>query len=648
MAVKDFFKKGGYIEQVMPSFKQRKGQVELAELVYTSGSTREHVAGEGPTGFGKSFALLVGGILYAVENKKRLVISTGNISLQDQYLNTDLPTVEAAFKLAGISFTFAVAKGRSNFVCRAKLDEENTAFGSEAMKWAKSLLPMMHTGDVASAPAGAMKDWLEVGADADCERRGCPYYVQGAKPGGETDCFVFQAQRNYRDAQIVVTNHAMLIMDMRRNNVLGEYDMVIVDEAHMLPESAQSALTVEFTPRAISKEVSMCAKMLRRSGIRYFESDSREKYQKMEDHVFAELESYVHSAKRFDALPERSQMEIQKRTNVILDSLQEDWTNLINLSFAENTRELQARDAAATRLRELFDNLCKVTQINKLSKNWLSMVEGRVFAGRRYPVMKASPIEVAPLLNRGLFNVGRVVVMASATLRVDGNFGFMRRETGMPKEGTQEFVGESPFDFKKNMVVYAPTHLVSPEDRSYTPEVVDEVAQIISLRQGKALILFTSTAMMDKVCWEVQKKVPYACLKQGDAPKPRLVEEFKQNVSSCLFATKSFFEGFDVPGEALSTVVLVKCPFPVHTDPLYKARCDRVEEAGHSSFSRLSMPIMLNTFRQAYGRLIRSETDSGVFAILDSRALNKPYGKKMLKALPEGVQIIQKAKKLGV
>ena len=223
----------------------------------------------------------------------------------------------------------------------------------------------------------------------------------------------------------------------------------------------------------------------------------------------------------------------------------------------------------------------------------------------------------------------------SATLKIGDSFVFMRRELGMNAENCVEFTGDTPFDYMKSVVGYFPTDLPEPDEDDYTIRLCKRIRTIIRRRKGRTLILFTSADLMRRCHEDLKDRVPYHCYLQGEASKNVLIEHFKEDVGSCLFATRSFFTGVDIPGEALSTVVLTKAPFRVPSDPLFRAKCDKIKDRGGDDFVGYSMPLMLMDVRQAFGRLIRSVEDEGMFCFLDSRAMKKPYGQRIKRALPK-------------
>jgi ATP-dependent DNA helicase DinG len=267
-------------------------------------------------------------------------------------------------------------------------------------------------------------------------------------------------------------------------------------------------------------------------------------------------------------------------------------------------------------------------------ENWLAFLEtGYNYKREPHGILNLKPIDVGPLMSGLILDKVPATIMMSATMKINGSFSFMKRELGLPSNAV-EFVGESPFDFSTQVVGYFPTHLPSPDKDEYLEAVIDEAVSIIEYMNGRTMMLFTNMGHMRQVCDAVRERVSYTCYVQGQAQKNTLINLFSNDTHSCLFATRSFFTGVDIPGETLSCVILVKAPFRVPTEPMFKAKCDLLDSNGINSFSSYSMPLMLFDVRQAFGRLIRSITDNGLFVLLDSRALKKSYGGNILRSLP--------------
>lgn len=647
LTVERFFEEGGLLSQVKKNYRQRPGQAECAESILTAIQTHQHLVGEAPTGFGKSFAYLVPAIIEAVAEGKRVILSTESLNLQDQYLNKDIPLLVQALNLAGYRLTYAAAKGRNNYICRDKLDEDEFHNSSNVMEWARAQSIDNSTGDIASIPFEFnSSDWRGVGADEDCLKKACPYYLKG--PRGESDCFVCCAQRGFREAQLIVTNHTMLLLDAKTGcgSILGEYDVVIVDEAQSFAGKARDCWGMEFKPRTISYSARIMRRMLNRAHVSYIEECDLEGLRTLEDEMFAPFADLV--AKGDSITLKQIDPAIIERSKVAADALV---IRLKSMNQDLNDFITQPEDHPETVvLRQVKDKLSKLTSElshiygerieEEYADNWLTFLDTATSPrGVKHGVLNLKPIEVAPLMQGLLLNVVSTCVFFSATMRVMNSFSYMKRDLGLPFSTTLEFVGESPFDLEEQVTVYFPRGLEAPPPYGklgdYLYDLEESLVELINFIGGKTLVLFTNSKHMQAVHARVSARVQYRCYLQGTASPDMLLEAFKADETSCLFGSRRFFVGVDVPGSSLSCVALARAPFPVPTDPLFAARSAKLEERGQSPFDLLSMPQMLFDLRQAFGRLTRDENDIGTFAFLDSRALGKGYAQHIRAALPK-------------
>lgn len=639
-----FFGPDGLIASMKPDFKPREGQQELSELILQAVDERVSIIAEAPTGFGKSFAVLVPSIIAAIEQGKRVVISTETLTLQDQYVQKDLPLLQQACARKGIHFGFAVAKGKSNYLCRAKLDEDNYQGASDLQVWGKKQdIEKGDSGDQASVPfAFHPSDWAGVACDEDCERKACPFFVNGRK--GPTDCFAFEAQRRFIGAQVVVANHTLVLLDLgnEMGSILGPYDILIVDEAHSFGEKAQDTWGVSLKPRTVSRSMNLMNRMLTKVGVNAFDPGFMEHYRSLEDGIFEPFKPVIKKEKNV-ALKQVEPWIVEDSKEAAEDLIAElrqlnrDLNDYI--TRGEDDPQTVVVRAVKERISQLARELASVYGDNlneEWKDNWLVFLEvGRTAKRELYGILNLKPIEIAPLMRQALFEVIPTVILMSATMRVGSKFDFMRRELGVP-DSALEYIGDSPFNFKENVTGYFPTDLPDdPRDPEYLPALAERILKLIEYRKGSALVLFTNIAHM-RYCYEyVVDRIPYVCYLQGEASRVVLLDRFKEDVSSCLFATKTFFTGIDIPGQALSTLILTKAPFAVPTEPMFRAKADKIEEHGGDSFSMLSMPMMLFDVRQGFGRLIRTVSDTGFFAFLDSRAMKKTYGQRIKNSLPD-------------
>lgn len=640
--VTPFFADGGHLAKVKKGFHQREGQSQLAALILDCIENQQHLIAEAPTGFGKSLTALVpAGI--AAEEGKRIIISTGTLTLQDQYIYNDLPTIKRACEEAGIGgWNYAVAKGRNNYICRNKVDaivQERQGLTPIAL-WAAKQSHPRDKGDIAFADVDwSNLEWRAVGADEFCEMKACPYYGKGKK--GPTECFVYEAQCTYTGASIVVVNHTLMLLDaMTENKILGPYDVLIVDEAHELPEKAQSVWGFELKPRSCSSTIRLIDRMLTKVGHgTAVTTDLLMNVQRTEEDIFDPFKP---------ALP-RGSMPMKAVKPHIIEESKNAANRMIDLlaDFNSDLTNLQSDDSVVSSCKDKISKLLTVLRNvygdkvdSDYAENWLTFVEAATNSKReKYAILHLKPIDVAPLMKAYLLDIIPTCVFMSATMQINRSFTFMKKEFGLPKE-TREFIGSSPFNFQENVVGYFPKHNAKKPGRDESPDqylqdLEDEIVKCIEHTNGSALILFTNSSHMNELHPRVKRRVSQRVMIQGEASKPALIQAMMDDHSSCLFATKSFFTGVDLPGDALRFVILVSCPFRVPSDPLFAAKCDRIDRAGGSSFSSYSMPLMLFDFLQAFGRLVRTVDDSGFFALLDSKANTSGYGQKLKDVLPK-------------
>lgn len=627
----DVFGEGGLIARRKPGYEMRPEQLAVAEMVDLAIRTEENALIEAGTGVGKSFALVAPAVL----SGKRTVVSTETLALLDQYIDKDLPFLAGALPRP---FRYAKAKGKGNYACRRKLTElaggqSPSMFADEdevfaLMEWA------------AQSPAGdrcepgfafAEASWQEVCCEEHCARRGCQFYGQGVK--GPTDCFYYRARTEFLAAHVVVTNHTLLLLSaaIGGDAILGPHSICVIDEAHTLAEWAQKTFGTELKQRSLSGFARYVLSVTKKAGMALdvslpvIEAAERalfDVFRRVPKQAapFAELPAGIIDAATAKAGPLGSAIE-DLRTEL----------NRQNPNAKEDEELLEQLDdrarAHVKSLKTMFG------EGEEPDDNWLGYVELDCKEGREpHVTLNFKPIDAAALLRTKLYAGRDSTVLASATLAVGSSFGFARRELGLEDPLVLQ-VG-SPFDYPSQCWGYFPTHLPAPNSPTYHTEIADEVERILLRTNGRAFILFTAVADMRRVYELLCGRLKYDCMIQGSLPKPALVERFKADVHSCLFATRSFFAGVDIPGEALSCVILVKAPFRPFQEPLFDAKCKAIEAAGGNAFAQYSLPLMIQDTRQAFGRLIRNKTDRGLFAFLDSRANKAGYGARIRNALP--------------
>ncbi|GAB3468695.1 ATP-dependent DNA helicase [Actinophytocola sediminis] len=632
---------------------ERPGQVEMAEAVARAIRTGDHLAVQAGTGTGKSLAYLVPALRHAVEREATVVVSTATIALQRQLIDRDLPRLEKALaKPLGRKPTFAILKGRRNYLCLNKLDsgmqdepEDDTLFdpfqvsalGREITR-VREWVSDTETGDRDELVPGVSEHaWRQVSVTA----REC-LGVSRCPIG--TDCFAEKARAEAGRADLIITNHALLAIDALQGfQVLPEHDLVIVDEAHDLVDRVTSVATGELTSAAVSAAA-------RRSG-RVVDQEIADRLLEAADGFALILEDLP--VGRLDELPQALAVSLA----VVRDSA---YACLANLG-PERPADVDvatARKLAQSQLDEVHDTAVRLLRAYDQDDAHKRDVVWRTGDGGlgppRPPALKVAPLAVSGLLRERLFGM-HTTVLTSATLTLGGTFDSMARSWGLPQdqqgpstkaEGsatdkapdgpkwTAMDVG-SPFDHAKAGILYLAKHLPPPGRDGLQPSYVDELAELMSAAGGRTLGLFSSMRAAKQATEALRPRAEVPILCQGDDSTALLVRKFAEDEASCLFGTLSLWQGVDVPGPSLSLVVVDRIPFPRPDDPLASARQRAVEARGGNGFLSVAATHAALLLAQGTGRLLRSSHDRGVVAILDPRLATARYGGFLRASLPD-------------
>jgi ATP-dependent DNA helicase DinG len=569
---------------------------------------------EAGTGTGKTWAYLIPAVL----SGRRILVSTGTRALQDQIMDKDLPALR---RHLGLEIEAACVKGLGNYVCRRRFEELRRSADAMQPRFARTLpvvsrwLETTESGDRADLAVVAEEDpfWSRVvsGSDTRIGAR-CDYY---------DDCFVTRTRRRAETVQLVVVNHHLFFADLALRDtgfasVLPDYDAVIFDEAHRIEDTA----TTFFGSRL---STAMLERLVRDAGVA-FEVERREdeRHRRLLEAVLQRSSNF------FSALP---MSEHAGRAALPSEAIPEEPLFALDNALAELA-------AVCRNTKPPRENLLQIAKRTERARDTLGALEapGQVSwsaGGRRSPSVGASPIDIGPILRERLHEQIPCLVFTSATLTTGGDFAFVKRRLGIEAEVSEEVV-DSPFRYEEQAALYAPKHLPDPRASDFIDEAAKEILELIQMVGGGAFVLCTSRRMMKMLAKRVGEELACEWFVQGDAPKQTLLDRFRDSGNAVLFATASFWEGVDVPGEALRLVVIDKLPFEVPSDPIVEARCRRLDEAGESAFMRYLVPAAALSLKQGFGRLIRSTRDRGVVAILDSRIRRKGYGKVFIRSLP--------------
>ena len=669
-----YISQGGPLSKISESFEERPVQVQLLQNIVKAFNENKIAVFEAGTGVGKSYSYLIPAVLWALVNHERVIISTGTINLQQQLCEKDIPAVE---KIVGKKFKYVLMKGRQNYICLRRLNDAVSILDlfegeSDELKkiaeWAQSS-PTGSRSDMTFMPSENV--WTKINSESDaCMGKKCPFF-------GE--CFVMKVRKEASTANLIVVNHHLLFADIESRlsgagyddaAVLPPYHHIIFDEAHGIENAATSFFSESVNRFKLNKLINQM-------------------YRKRKNSEYGHLCSLA----VLSANDEKAQdaFDVTNKIKLALTNVEIAAKDLLATEYTKRLFEGTARDFGPllVAIGELCRSLGTFTGIIRevmdgideddkdapcyweskvilrhlesyviLLKNFSVWDEKRddVFwiqkrrlppdmirdgADPDYITLTQTPLDISHLMNDGVFEPMASDICTSATLKTGHDFSYWMRRAGVTLAGEERIIkGEfpSPFPYNKNMLFAVPSDAPTPDRFEFQQWIEMALPRLIQAAAGRTLVLFTSYESLKsahRAAAASLRNFPGRIMKQGDDDNGKLLEAFKKENESVLFATDSFWQGVDIPGESLSQVIIVKLPFTVPNDPVFVARAEAIEKRGGSSFMELSVPEAVIKFRQGIGRLIRRSDDKGVVVVLDRRIYEKKYGSLFIATMPE-------------
>ena len=697
--IDEYFGENGVIHKNFGKFEVRREQYEMAKSIENSMNENKKLIVEAGTGTGKTIAYLLPTLLYAIENNLKVIVSTNTINLQEQLVNKDIPLLK---KIINEDFNYQIVKGRGNYLCKRKLyniDVTEKETDTEEERTEKNIIRNLIDWDKNVTRTGDRNElkyeisnsiWEKVNSEVDmCKGVKCPHYSK---------CHFFKARKNVADATLLIVNHHMFFADLAIRNqtgfytnysILPNYDIVVFDEAHNIEDTARNYFTFEtskisfgrlmgniYNRRVVNSSNGGAIVRLMTYLNESLSSEEYEKVDELKEDAIAELNIfYDKGIDIFDKLIylfsennnnreikikiDKQKMQSNKAFREVMEinsQFKESYGNLVIRinKFLNTVSNYNLEDKEGF----LFEFSRYYERLKQYYKKFEFILEGKeegyvywanVTTTRPNVKLYATPFDISDELNDNLFTKMDRMVFTSATLAVDNKFDYYKKSIGLMKENRRkidERIVKSPFDYEKQMKVYIPEDALDPTNIEFLRDLEEFIEGVIKNTKGHCFLLFTSYSALNFLYNQLKSRFSekeYTLIKQNDFPRHEMIEIFKNSKNPILFGTDSFWEGVDVQGEQLQSVIITKLPFKVPNDPVTEAIIENIRKNGQNPFNDYQVPQAVIKFKQGVGRLIRSKTDSGNIIILDNRIIKKMYGKKFLSALPRNKVVESKS-----
>ena len=693
--IKPYFEKNGLLSQCFKEFEYRDEQLHMAEHIEKGLNDEKKVVVEAGTGTGKTLAYLIPSIQWAVENGKKVIISTNTINLQEQLLNKDIPIVK---KIMQKDFKYLLVKGRGNFLCNRKhanllsmKPADLEEFSQDQKKQFEALINWgkeTRTGDKSELYFEVdYTVWEYFQSETDiCAGSRCPY---------KSECFFLKSREEKKKADILIANHHIFFSDLAIRKEIGfntdysilpEYGLVVFDEAHNIQKVARDYFSYEVSKYGFTKamnQIHNISNNKKHKGqleilLQYLKKrnyEDKEVVEKLLENDVRINHNNLFKAGRdyFDRLIEIfskgqvGSISFRIKKDEIMASSFYSMLNDVKENFMlEFNTYLRTARKIITSLKDTEDNDGIINDFSKYIERLETFFENFKFINnlddeefiywvevnnkKSNSKLVATPLNIDGELSENLYSNLKQLIFTSATIAVENNFDYFKKSIGLEEE-TYDKIIASPFDYDRQMKVYIPSGLPDPNDRNFLDEIEPLLKKMILKTKGRTFVLFTSYKSLNYMYYMLREELEENGINffiQGMYPRTKLVEMFKNSDSPVLFGTDSFWEGVDVKGEKLVSVIIVKLPFKVPSDPITEAIIETYELQGKNPFIEYQIPESVIKFKQGIGRLIRSKEDRGIITILDNRIVTKRYGKYFLDSIPtKNIQRIDQSEITG-